>query len=122
MPQAPTTRLAVFAVLEEHGPLHSSAIAEILNMNTPTIVSSIRLAHKRKLVHICGWKRSFGTKGAWGAIYALGQGQDRKPPQIDSHHEANVRYRAKYKEVLRLRMQKRRGKTIHPWLSILGAA
>lgn len=122
MPQPPTTRLAVFAVLEEHGPLHSSAIAEILNMSTPTIVSSIRIAHKRKLVHICGWKRSLGTKGTFGAIYALGQGQDRKQPKIDSHHEANVRYREKYREVLRLRMRKRRGKSIHPWLSILGAA
>jgi hypothetical protein len=122
MPTPPTTRLAVFAVLEEHGPLHSSAIAEILNMDSNTVVSSIRLAHQRKLLHICGWKRSFGTKGRWGAIYALGQGQDRKPPQVDVHHEANVRYRAKYKEVLRLRMQKRRGKLIHPWLSILGAA
>lgn len=110
----------MFAVLEEHGPLHASAIAEILQRDERTISSSIRIAHQRKLLHISGWKRSLGTKGRWGAIYSLGRGQDRKPPQIDPHKQANERYREKYREVLRLRTNKRRGRAVDPWLSILG--
>lgn len=122
MAPVPTTRLAVFEVIKEHGPLHVSAIAEIMKMDARTVASSIRTAHALKLLHISGWKRSLGTKGRWGAIYSLGKGQDRKPPQIDTHKDANVRYREKYREVLRLRNQKRRGRRTDHWLSILGMA
>lgn len=121
MPTVPTTRLAIFAVLEEHGPLHVAAIAEILQMDQRTVQSSVRLAHERKMLHISGYKRSLGTKGRWGAIYALGYAPDRKPPQVDSHKQANERYRKKYREVLRLRTNKRRGQSIDPWLVLLRA-
>lgn len=120
MGQVPHTRLAIFAVLAEHGPLHSAAIAEILGMDKRTVASSLRISHERRLLHISGWKRSFGTKGRWGAIYSLGQGQDRKPPQVDSHKQANERYREKYREVLRRRINAKRGRPVDPWLSLLG--
>lgn len=120
MPSVPTTRLAIFAVLEEHGPLHVSAIAQILQKDVRTVDASIRIAHQRKLLHISGWKRSFGTKGRWGAIYSLGHAQDRKPPQVDPHKQANERYREKYRKVLQLRDNKRDGRSIDPWLSLLG--
>lgn len=120
MGQVPHTRLAIFAVLEEHGPLHASAIAEILQMDQRTVASSIRVSHQRKLLHISGWKRSLGTRGRWGAIYSLGHAQDRKPPQVDAHKQANERYREKYREVIRLRTNKRRGRPTDPWLLLLG--
>ncbi len=119
MPQPPTTRLAVFAVLEEHGPLHVSAIADILGMNPRSIQSSVRIAHQRKLVHISGWKRSFNTRGRWGAIYSLGKGQDRKPPDVDPHKEAGERYREKHRELLRRRTNIRRGRPVNHWLDLL---
>lgn len=122
MPQPPTTRIAVFAVLREHGPLHVSAIAELLGKNVNAVESSVRIAHQRKLIHISGWKRSLGTKGRMGAIYSLGKGQDRKPPQIDAHKEANERYREKYREIIRRKTNARRGRPVDPWLAILGAA
>lgn len=122
MGTVPTTRLAIFAVLQEHGPLHIAAIAQILQKDQRTVTSSVRIAHQLKLVHISGWKRSFGTKGRWGAIYALGNQPDRKPPQVDTHKQANERYREKYREVLRLRTSKRRGRLQHPWLQLLGGA
>lgn len=115
----PLTRLAIIEVLKEHGPLHVAAIAEILQKDQRTVSSSIRIAHQLKLLHISGWKRSFGTKGRWGAIYSLGHGQDRKPPQINPHKQANERYREKYREVIRRRTNKRRGRLAHPWLAIL---
>ncbi len=122
MAQVPTTRIAIFAVLKEHGPLHVSAIAEILKMNLQSVNCSIRIAHKHNLIYISGWKRSFKTKGRMGAIYSLGQGKDCKKPDINAHHEANVRYREKYREVLRLRTNARRGHVINHWLIALGAA
>lgn len=115
----PVTRLAILAVLEEHGPLHVAAIAEILQKDQRTVSSSIRIAHQLKLLYISGWKRSFGTKGRWGAIYAMGNEPDRKPPQINPHKQANERYREKYREVIRRRTNKRRGRLVHPWLAIL---
>jgi len=120
MGQPPTTRLAIFRVLTEHGPLHSAAIAKILGMDQRTVASSLRIAHERRLLHISAWKRSFGTKGRWGAVYSLGHGQDRKPPQVDPHKQANDRYREKYREVLRRRMSARRGKPVDPWIALLG--
>jgi hypothetical protein len=122
MAQAPTTRLAVFEVLKENGPLHTAAIAEILGMDQRSVNSSVRIAHQRKLLHISGWKRSFGTKGRWGAIYSLGPGQDRKPPQVDPHKQANERYREKYREVLRRRTNARRGRLADHWLQLLRVA
>lgn len=119
MGTVPTTRFAIFAVLEEHGPLHTAAIAKILQKDQRTVASSIRIAHHLKLVHISGWKRSLGTKGRWGAIYAMGRGQDRKPPQVDVHKQANERYREKYRKVLSLRARKRRGQLPHPWFNFL---
>lgn len=120
MPQVPHTRMAIFALLEEHGPLPSCTLAEHLQMPAETVRGSLRIAHKRGLIHISGWKRSMGTSGRWGPIYELGPGQDRKPPQVDSHKQANERYREKYREVLRRRMRARRGKPVDPWLAILG--
>jgi len=120
MGQVPTTRIAIFDVLREHGPLHVAAIAQILQMDGRSVASSIRIAHDRKLIHISGWKRSLGTKGRMGAIYALGTGQDRRPPKINAHKDANERYREKYREVIRLRNQKKRGRMTDHWLSILG--
>jgi hypothetical protein len=120
MGQPPTTRQAVFEVLIEHGPLHVAAIAEILQMDQRTVQSAVRIAHERKLLHISGWKRSFGTRGRWGAIYCIGPGQDRKPPEGDMHKQANKRYREKYREVLRRRMRARRGKPVDPWIALLG--
>ena len=120
MGQPPTTRLAVFEVLTEHGPLHVAAIAEILGMDQRTVASSIRIAHERRLLHISGWKRSLGTRGRWGAIYSLGHGQDRKPPQVDTHKQANERYRQKYRELIRRRTNARRGRPVDPWIAILG--
>lgn len=119
MGQPPTTRLAVFELLREHGPLHVAAIAEMLQMDQRTVQSAVRIAHERKLLHISGWKRSFGTGGRWGAIYSLGHGQDRKPPEGDMHRQANERYREKYREVLRRRMSARRGKPVDPWIALL---
>ena len=109
----------MFAVIEEHGPLHVSAIAQILQMDQRTVQSSIRITHQRKLLHISGWKRSLGTKGRWGAIYSVGKGQDRKPPQIDTNKDANERYREKFREVLRLRTNKKRGRQEDHWIALL---
>ena len=119
MGTVPVTRMAIFAVLEEHGPLHVAAIAKILQKDHRTVQSAVRIAHERKLIHISGWKRSLSTRGRWGAIYALGHDQDRKPPQVDTHKQANERYRKKYREVLRRRTQARRGKPVDHWLAIL---
>lgn len=122
MPQPPTTRIAVFELLREHGPLHIAAMAELLEMNTRSVASAVRIAHERRLLHISGWKRSLGTKGRMGAIYSLGHGQDRKQPKIDACKEANERYREKHRELIRRRTNARRGKPVDHWLALLGAA
>lgn len=119
MAAAPTTRNAIVALLTEHGPLHVAAMAALLNKNFQTVQSAIRLMRDQRMIHIDGWKRSIGTRGAWGAIYALGNGPDRRPPNVDQHKQANERYREKYREVLRRRMRARRGKPVDPWLAIL---
>lgn len=115
----PRTREAIFALLTEHGPLPACTLAEHLEMQVETVRSSLRIAHQRGLIHISGWKRSLGTSGRWGAIYELGPGRDRKPPQVDVHKQANERYREKYRKVLSLRARKRRGQLPHPWFNFL---
>jgi hypothetical protein len=119
MPAVPVTRVAVLALLEEQGPLHATAIAEQLDKNVRTVRSAIRLMRELRLVHISGWHRNVGVRGDWAAIYAHGNGPDRKPPQVDVHKQANERYREKYREVLRRRMSARRGRPVDPWLAIL---
>lgn len=120
MGAVPTTRYAIVALLKEHGPLHVGAMAELLNMKYQTVQSAIRIMRNHKMLHISGWKRSLGTRGAWGAIYTLGPGQDRKPPQVNVNKQANERYREKYREVLRRRMSARRGRPVDHWLAVLG--
>lgn len=119
MPSPPVTRNAILALLKEQGPLHAAAIAEHLGKSVRTVRNAIRLMHKLRLIHISGWHRNLGVRGDWAAIYAQGNGPDRKPPQVDAHKQANERYREKYREVLRRRMSARRGKPVNPWLAIL---
>jgi len=119
MPSVPVTRLAIIELIKEHGPLHATAIAQYLNKNDRTVRSAIRLMHEKRMLHISGWHRNIGVRGVWGAIYALGNAPDRKPPQVDVHKQANERYREKFREVLRRRMQARRGKQVNHWLAIL---
>lgn len=118
MPTPPRTREAIFALLTEHGPLPACTLAEHLQMNIKTVRSALRIAQQLQLIHISGWKRSLRTSGRWGAIYELGPGRDRKPPQVDVHKQANERYREKYRKVISLRAKKRRGHLTHPWLSM----
>ena len=122
MSRPATTRILVFQILREHGPLPISQIAKLLDMNINTVASSVHIAHARGLVHISGWSRNIGLRGKFGGIYSLGRGHDKKPPQIDAQREADQRYREKYKEVIRRRDNARRGRPVDPWLAILGAA
>ncbi len=119
MARPATTRQAVLALLEEHGPLSIRALADMLGIERASVNSAISPAHKQKLVHIVGWKRSIGTRGNLGAIYAIGPGQDRKRPRFDSHKQAAERYREKYREVIRRREHAQRGSPVDPWLAIL---
>lgn len=121
MPAPAKTREAILAVLEKHGELHVAKIAELMDRNRRTIFGIVRDTHLKGLIHISGYHRNIGSHGRWGAIYALGAGQDAKPPRVDSEKQAKKRYAQKYGEVIRLRTQKRRGKTMHPWLVLLGA-
>jgi hypothetical protein len=77
MPQAPTTRDAIVALLKDVGPMTAAEIASMLEKNIKTVQSCIATARntKKRFFYIQGYEFTPGSNGV-PAIYAAGRKPD----------------------------------------------
>tara|TARA_R110000868_G_scaffold239297_2_gene493744 strand:+ start:254 stop:625 length:372 start_codon:yes stop_codon:yes gene_type:complete len=121
MPRQPTTRLKIFALLTQHGPMTITEISIDMKIKPSTISASLLLAYNQQLLHIVGYRRQIGTQGRPAPVYKLGPGVDKAPPKISDEDQlaAAQRYREKYAQVIKLRRDKKKGKPATPWSILL---
>lgn len=106
----------MLALIQERGPLTARELTELSGKHRKAIESTIRYAKRRKLIHISGYQRNFGTKGREAPIYGLGDHPDVPRPVLDTREEyraRQARYREKNREALRHRMNARRAAQRH---------
>jgi hypothetical protein len=86
----------MFSMLLEElmsGPATAQGIADYTGMSVLTVQRTLRVMHRRKVIHIAAWEED--VRGAWTLrVWALGEGRDaRKPPPKTSGGTCKVRQR-----------------------------
>ncbi len=98
------TRDKILTLLRDTGPMTAAELSDALGMRRQQVDCAIRKTRAHKgFMHITGWKRSLGTRGAMGAIWAAGPGRDAKQPEPLTKAQTNASYYQKHKAVIRLK-------------------
>lgn len=112
------TQDLIVLTLREEGPMCTRDIALAAGKSYSAISAAIVAMRKRGgLLRISGWKRSTGTRGREGAIWALGTKPDVPRPTFDPLERKRT-YAKRHRAVIRLRDQVRRG-TLNPYRALM---
>ena len=67
----------------------AAQIAKAMGLQVATARYYLWMLHKKKLIHVAGWKNPGPSGGARQPIYKAGQGEDAKrpPPDLDRQRE-----------------------------------
>lgn len=71
------------------GPCRAQDLADYTGMSMLTVQRTIRVMHRRKVIHIKAWEKD--VRGAWTCkVYQLGEGKDApKPkPKLSTEYES----------------------------------
>ncbi len=114
MPMPAYTRTAIVQALRQHGPQSAENLAEVLGLRKSAVkgaLSEARGKYGTKFFRIAGWRRYTGRGSNWVPIYACGPGEDVARPVLTAaqRNERHARYRARMRDVIRIRNRVRRG-------------
>jgi DNA-binding CsgD family transcriptional regulator len=96
-------------------------VAEIsleLKLHRNTVDYHLRRAHEENKVHVFDWNRCVGIQGSLGAIYRLGEGEDKPKPNRMSQRVYDKRYYRKHHTVMAARRAAKAG-TLNPFTQLV---
>ncbi len=123
--------LRILAALRKHGPMHSYALAELVECSRKSLTTKDYLPalHAAKLIHIKRWirapelmeKEGYGEgRGEPSRIYAIGEGEDAPRPRPHTNAENTKRQKRRNPERFTRQKIRRRGlASVDPILAAL---
>ena len=110
MSQKRGVRAKILEILISGKSFTTTELANQIRCSSSTAWSALDKLHKEKNIHICGWKRNFGTRGLWGAKWIIGPGKDSEKPKKNRKADSRRYYKKLDPMIKKLRWMKYRNR------------